>query len=70
MSHYVAPHIADAWFQNIHGVNSSAAVTETSHSTHGLFVVTTKAVSSGFLVQVVTYSYDGVIHTDSFISDT
>lgn len=34
-----------------------------------ILVSTTKAFSASFLIQVFSYSYDGVIHTDSYVSD-
>lgn len=54
---------------NIRGVSVSTAVTETSHSHYGITLVTTKPQSAHFTIQVFSYSYDGVIHTDSYISD-
>jgi Na+/H+-dicarboxylate symporter len=69
MPHYIGPVVFTSLVQDILGVNTSAAVTETAHSVYGVFVVTTKTESAEFLIRTQTMSYDGILETDSFLSD-
>lgn len=56
--------------KNLIGVSVSTAVTVTAKSTVAVpFLVTTKPVSGSHIVMTKAYSYDGVILTESFISD-
>lgn len=74
IKHQHQPETLAAHVSAILGVTTSTAVLVTAHSVPAAahpFIVTT-AISAGAIgwgVKVATYSYDGVIHTESYRSD-
>ena len=66
-AHQRAARTAFQRFSDIVGSNTSTAVTLTAHTVPQAVFIEKTAPS--FTVHVATYSYDGVIHTDSYWSD-
>jgi hypothetical protein len=69
--HQRLPVTHDVQVKNILGVTTSASVNTTARSTCGtpLFVTTTHTSGSQHNIKTYSYSYDGVLHVDSFVSD-
>jgi hypothetical protein len=56
--------------QNVMGVSTSAAITVTATSTVAIpFLVTTKPMSTNWLIKTATVTRDGVSYTESYRSD-
>lgn len=56
-------------FTNLMGANVLSTVNISNAAHTQLTVSTVKASGLGWTVRTFAYSYDGVIHTDSYISD-
>lgn len=71
IKHAKLPQTNDQHVLHILGVTTSQGVvlTAKSPSYTASFISTTKGTGSHFLIQTYTYSYDGIVHVESYASD-
>lgn len=64
--HYAVP--LATHFANVHGTTTTANVTITAHTSPQPVVI--EKVVQNATIMVASYSYDGIVHTDSYWSDS
>lgn len=58
----------DVW-RSAEGVNALTTINISNAAHTQLTLSTVKTSGAGWVIKTATYSYDGVIHTESYISD-